>query len=483
MRERVAGPGEAAAAPASAGLCPWRPQWGAEEGGRHAWNPLHVGQSGEAAAGPLPMAQPASGTPQAVQLPAPVDEGWNVGVNTAHGAVQAIAINLYNPFIGINLLRMGGDNFEVGLISSLPPLAALISNLAGARWLARRADARRTTAFVFALARMLALGLALVDLLVPARHPAWWWPALFVAVFGLLNLPASLGTLGWQALLPGLISGRRRGPALAQRLALAGLVGVTVSLLAGWLSRGQPGMSGYVAIFVLAAAFGVLEGATFLRFRGAPAVQTLPPNLLAGARRLWVDRTYRVFLLSCLPFYLGWLLAWPLFLKYNVSYNHADNLWIGAYTAVNALSGTAGNLLWARVARRIGVAPALALAAFLLAGTPACYLFAPSLWGVMVPQVVGGLGSGFNLLLLLRMMEVAPEADRVVAMAVNNALLGAVGVFGPLVGISLLGPLGLPGVFWVPTLLRCVGGAILFVAAGAMGSSLRRRRRTQAAGA
>ncbi len=438
----------------------------------------------ETAPGP-PPAQPSPGSRaappsrgRAPTPPTPEDERWNVAVNTAHGAVQAVGINLYNPFIGINLIRMGGSNFEVGLLSSLPPLAALVSNLLGARWLSRRRDPVASTAAMLALARLMALGLAAVDLLLPAGHAAWWWPATFVAVFGLLNLPNSVGNLGWQALLTGLLSAQRRGPALARRLGVASLVGVTIALLAGWWAQGRPGVQGYVWLFALAAACGLAEGATFLRFRGRPAIQALPPNLLAAARRLWSDRPYRVFLLSCLPFYFGWLMAWPLFLKYNVSYNHASTLWMGAYAAVNALASTAGNALWERVSRRIAVAPALGLSAVCLSIVPASYLFHPGLWGVMVPQVLGGIaGGGMNLMVLLRLMEVSPEADRVVAMGVSNAVVGAVGVVGPLVGIALLGLIGVREVFWVPASLRLLGGLTLLAAAGPALRALRRRGR------
>jgi MFS family permease len=405
----------------------------------------------------------------------PPDEDWNAAVNTAHGAVQAVGINLYNPFIGINLIRMGGSNLEVGLLSSLPPLASLLSNLIGMRWLARRRNPIAATAALFTLARVMALGLAAVDLLLPHGPIRWWWPATFVAVFGLLNLPNALGNLGWQAVLSGLLSARRRGPALARRLGVASLVGVTVALLAGWWASRRPGVEGYVWLFILAAACGLLEGATFRRFRGRPVIQTLPPHLLGAARRLWHNRPYRVFLLSCLPFYFGWLMAWPLFLKYNVSFNHATNLWMGAYSAVNAVASTAGNALWERLSRRIAVAPALGLSAICLSTVPASYLFHPGLWGVMVPQVLGGLGGGgMNLLLLLRLMEVAPEADRVVAMGVNNAVVGAVGVVGPLVGISLLGFIPIQRVFWVPASLRLLGGFTLLAAAPAVRASLRR---------
>lgn len=421
-----------------------------------------------------PAGAPAAGT-GAAEAAVAAEADRNIAVNALHGAVQATAINLFNPYLGIDLIRLGGDGLEVGLLSALPPLAATLSNLAGARWLAARRNPRLAGAAMFAAARLLLLGLALVSL--GAGRTTAWRPALLVGLVGLLNLPAAIGTLSWQAMLTGLLPAARRSPALARRSMLASLAGVVTAIGGGLLARNWTGTDGYAWLFAAAAGVGLLEVAVFLRFRGNPPIQSLPSQILPAARRLWRDRAYRAYTLACLPFYLGWLMAWPLFLRFQVSVAHATNLWMGAFTAVNGLFAIAGNLFWSRAGQRVGARAALPVACMLLAGVPLMYVASPSLWGIVLNNVWGGLvGSGVNLLLLVRLMEVAPPEDRVVAMGVTNTVVGAVGVIGPLVGTGLVRLVPMPDVFWIPTALRFTGGVSLLLA-GAGTRPFRARRR------
>lgn len=243
---------------------------------------------------------------------------------------------------------------------------------------------------------------------------------------------------------------------------MTGLAGVATALVCGWWARGWTGTAGYAWLYVLGGAVGLAEVAIFLQFRGSPAIQQYPARILPAARRLWRNAPYRAYTLCCMPFYLGWLMAWPLFLRFQVSDAHATNLWMGAFAAVNALAAVIGNLAWSRGGDRLGARLALPAACLLITGVPLTYVFAPNLWGILLSNIWGGLmGSGVNLFLLVRLMEVAPPEDRVVAMGVANTVIGAVGVLGPLVGIALLRLLPVPGVFWVPAALRFAGGLAL----------------------
>ena len=40
------------------------------------------------------------------------------------GTLQSVGFNLHNPFLGIDLTRLGGAGWEVGLLSALPPPGA-----------------------------------------------------------------------------------------------------------------------------------------------------------------------------------------------------------------------------------------------------------------------------------------------------------------------------------------------------------------------
>ena len=399
------------------------------------------------------------------------DEPANVRWNTLNGTLQSVSLNLYNPFLGIDLIRLGGSGWEVGLLSALPPLGQTLSTIAGAHWLGERRNPKQAGAVLFAIARMLLLGLALIHLGMgrAGAQTASWRPLAFVVLIALSSLPAAVGNLSWQAVLTGLLRPSSRASALAARGVLASLAGVAVPLAAGWWARSSTGTGAYTWLYVLAALVGLGEATAFWAMRGNPPVATRRQPILPAARRLWNDPPYRAYTLCCLPFYLGWLMAWPLFTTYQVRVAGATNLWMAVFAAVNSLAAAAGSALWTRVGDRTGARLALPAACMLLAMIPLEYVGSPGLWGIIVNNVLGGFfGAGVNLYLLVRLMEVAPPADRVVAMGVANTIIGAVGVAGPMLGMALVRVLPMPGIFWVPTALR-LGGGLALLAAGLAG--------------
>ncbi len=394
-----------------------------------------------------------------------VHEKSNIAVNPLHGAVQATTINLSNPFLGIDLIHLGGSNFEVALLSSLPQLGTTLTNLLGARWLARRANPKRAGALMFLLARLGIVGFALVNLGI-GNKVGHIRSIILILLIGLVNIPAAVGNLCWQSLISGLIGGARRARALARRSTFASLSGVLVASSAGiWLGT-HPHLRGYVWVFLLASLVGLVEVSIFLRFRGSPTIQVLPVELGPAVRRLWKNRAFRAYTLACLPFYLGWLMAWPLFLRYQVSIAHATNLWIGIFSAVNGLCVAVGNPFWARIGERVGARWTLPAATMLLAGVPATYTLSPGFYGIVLANALGGFaGAGVTLFLLVRLMEVSPMEERVMAIGTANTLTGLVGVIAPICGVGLLTLLPLWKVLWISAALRFSGGGALLGAA------------------
>lgn len=390
----------------------------------------------------------------------PPDEPHNVRINALHGAAQNAAQSLVTPFLGIDLIRLGGTDLEIGLLNALPPLATTLSTLLGARWVGARRHARTLTTLLFMAARAAFLALAVVNLL-----PHRWAALTLVAIIGLMNVPQAISLVSWQAIITGLLRPTIRGPAMATRTMLASLFGIVAVLLGGWWIARAPGVSGYPELDVAACLLAGLEIFLFTRLRGDPPVQTLPPHLLQASRRLWKRRRFRRHIIATLPFYLGWMMAWPLILRYQVDVAHANNLWIALYTATNALSAAVTSRWWGRIGTRIGPRLALPLSIFGLSFVPLVYWFHPGPPGILVAEMLGGgMGAGVNMMLLLRLMEVTPSGDRILGMGVANTLMGVAGLAGPLLGTALAVVVPIPAVFVIPFLLRLSGAGALYAA-------------------
>ncbi len=398
----------------------------------------------------------------------------NIRTNAMHGALQNTAINLVTPFLGIDLIRLGGSNFEVGLLSGIPPLAQAATAIAGARWIETVRNPHRAIAATFLLARFCFLLLALVNV----GEGRWRAPAL-IAVLALMSLPTAVANVNWQGFIAGIIPPRRRAHAFALRSRAASLAGILAVVVGGWAIRADAGERGYIWVFGVAFLVGLAEVLVFLRLRGEP-----PPPRPARAvgpptRRLLAMPQFRTYTVSSLIFYVGWVMTWPLALRYQVSVDHATNLWMGLFTAVNGVCMALASGFWGRVATRHGVRRVLPLAALGLVGVPVMYALSPSLPVILLIAVVGGtMGSGVNMLLLVRLLEVTGGEDQMIGVGFANTVNGVAGVLGPLVGVWLVGSMGLTNVFWVSAALRLLGG----VAFGALGSGWMRTRRMALAG-
>lgn len=383
----------------------------------------------------------------------------NVRVNAWHGGLQAVAINLVNPFLGIDLIRLGAGNAVVGLLNALPPLATSLSSLAGARVMSRVAHPKRAIAGLFLAARLCYLLLAGVNLLQGSPLAPW----LLVGLVWVLNVPTAVGNLSWQSFIGEVLPPPVRARALALRSRYASLAGVVAVLAAGVWIRQDTGVGGYVPLYTLATAVGVAEVLTFLRLREPQSAPLAPAQGVPW--RLWRQARLRAYAVGALVFYFGWVMAWPLFLRYQVTDARATNLWMAAFTATNALAAALASGVWARLGDRFGAGRVLPWALILLAGVPAAYGLGPGLWGLLGTNVWGGaVGAGVNLLLLVRLLELAPSEDRMMAMGAVNTLLGVAGCVGPLAGVWLLQFLPLHVAFFVSAFVRFSGGALLWLA-------------------
>jgi MFS family permease len=243
------------------------------------------------------------------------------------------------------------------------------------------------------------------------------------------------------------------------------LAGIAVPLMGGVVIATVHGVSGYPGLFITAFLVALVEVWLFSRLRGHPRLQALPPNFLPAFRRLWADNRFRHYTLASLPFYLGWVMSWPLFLRYQVVVDHASNLWMAILPAANAVFSAVMARVWGRLGDRHPIGVLLPIAIMGLAFVPFVYALGPSLEALLISSFIGGsAGAGVNMFLLLRLMQVTPEGDRIIGMALANTLIGIASVVGPLLATLLATFIPMPGVFWIPFGLRFFGGLMFLLA-------------------
>ncbi|MFF2448047.1 MFS transporter [Neobacillus sp. NPDC058068] len=367
---------------------------------------------------------------------------YNEKISIYHGMVSTIAANLASNFFPIFAISiLGATNYQVGLISSLPPLIALIMTIPAAILLNRLDEQKKTVAMSVLGAR--ALFILLVGVIfIPAPYQAW----AFLMIIALMNVPGTISNIGWQTLISGMIRDERRGAFFSDRNRLLTIVGMVTTLIIGVVMKKQTdNAAAYQGLFFLAFIFGLIE--VYFLMKHKETVQSKLNNEKKKASMDWSifkDQGYKWFLITALCFNFSWQMAWGLFNIYNVRYAHATILWISIFSVGSQLVQIFSFPLWKKWAEQksntlmlVWVAAGMATAPFLtVLSTNLIYL-------TFVQMTSGFFVSGTMLLLFNLLLEQSPKEKRTYCITTYNVLLSFVAFMAPQIGIWLLETTGM----------------------------------------
>lgn len=387
---------------------------------------------------------------------------YNEKISIYHGMVSTVATNLasnYFPIFAISIL--GASNYQVGLISSLPPLVALIMTIPAAVILNRLEEQKKTVALSVLWARVLFLLLIGVVYLQSSMQ-AW----TFLLIIALMNVPGTISNVGWQTLISGMISEERRGTFFSDRNRLLTLVGMVTTLIIGIVMKKETdNAAAYQTLFFMAFAFGVLEVVFLMKHKETiKAKQVKEPKNSSMDWSIFKDRGYKWFLIAALCFNFTWQMAWGLFNIYNVKYAHATILWISIFSVANQLVQIFSYPLWKKWADQksntlmlVWVAAGMATAPFLNALSTNLYYL------TFVSMTSGFFVSGTVLLLFNLLLEQSPKEKRTYCITTYNVLLSFVAFIAPQIGIWLLEIGGIITALNISTVFRFMSALVFLL--------------------
>ncbi|GHH96891.1 MFS transporter [Neobacillus kokaensis] len=387
---------------------------------------------------------------------------YNEKISIYHGMVSTIALNLasnYFPIFAITIL--GATNYQVGLISSLPPLVALIVTIPAAILLNRLEQQKKIVALNVFGARAMFLLLIGVAFLPPA-YQAW----VFLLIIALMNVPGTISNIGWQTLISGMISEERRGTFFSDRNRLLTVVGMVTMLIIGIVMKKQSyNPAAYQILFLLAFIFGLME--MFFLFKHKETVQ---PKTGASKQNSYMDwsifknQGYKLFLIAALCFNFTWQMAWGIFNIYNVKYAHVTILWISIFSVGNQLVQIFTFPLWKKWAERKSNTLVFVWVAVGMATAPSMTVLSTNLYYLTFVQMTSGFFvSGTTLLLFNLLLEKSPKETRTYCITTYNVLLSFVAFIAPQIGIWLLETTGVHLSMHINSLLRFMSAVVFFV--------------------
>lgn len=388
-----------------------------------------------------------------------MDRPYNERISIYNGMASTMAVNITNTFFPLFMITiLGASNYQVGLLSSLPPLIALLMTIPAAILLNKSSTHKRIVGTAIITARLFFLAIVFVVYL-PLEWQAW----AFLVIIGMMHVPTALATIGWQTLISGLVDEHRRAQFFSDRNRMLTVVGLFTTLFVGIVLRdATESVMSYQILFAVALCFGLLEG--FLVFRhkeNDPVVTDTKPKLMDWS--IFKDPGYRWFLVAALFFNFTWQMAWGLFNIYHVRIAEATIFWFSMFSAGNMLMQFFTYPLWKKWSEKYSNTLVFIVLAIGMASAPFFTVLTTNFFLLFLVQTTSGFFlSGVILVLFNMLLEHSPADKRTYCITTYNVLLSLMAFIAPQIGILFLELFGIVEAMHINAFLRLSSSLVFF---------------------
>ena len=358
------------------------------------------------------------------------------------GIMAALVNSFYGPFTVKYLERLGGNEFHITMLSSLPGIIGVVVSLPGALWIIVniKKNLKTVTVDLILISRLFVVTLIPLIWITPK-----WAPLFCVILIALKSIPESMSLTAFQGLTGDLFDVEQRSTAISQRSRFSVPASLAVTLLSGLVLRFIPGndtarLTIYQIFFIFAAIFGIFEALFLGKMKHVETVERrdLTPSREI-LRQVLENKPYKKYVLSSLVFYFTWQMGWPIFNIYQVITLKADELWLSAIVVVSSIGMFIGYRFWNYIIRKYGNGKTAVWVTLGMSLNPVLMVFFPNLyWITGINLLIGFFTAGTMTVLLNALLEVTPQLYRVVYVGTYNTLVNASLAISPFVSFAIL---------------------------------------------
>lgn len=367
--------------------------------------------------------------------------GTNVWTFIMYGLLFDMTNNLWRPFAVVFLERLGGTEFEIALLSSLPGLVAAVVLLPGAILFRRISNQKRATAAFILISRAMLLSIAFVPML-----PANVRPLLFVILVAIMNCPDSLSQTSLQNFLGVVFSGHMRGQAIALRTKFGQAIIPIVTISSGLLITFIPNtdeqrMVLYQIFFAVAFLLGIAEVVIFNKLKIPEYMlqkneetsqssnditedkTVKKPSTLTIFKTILTDKKFRRFIVPTIIFSFTWQAGWPLNSIYQVMNLQATEMWFAIFALMSGTAALFSGTFWQKILRKHGNGRVFITSAVMLTMNMFIFPLVPNVQLMAVFSLFTGFSAvAMSMSLLNGVLEAAPDENRMTYIAFFNTI-------------------------------------------------------------
>ena len=385
---------------------------------------------------------------------------WNLCVEIFWAAVLS-SVAAFNAAFAV---RLGATNAEIGLLTSLPALLAVLVTIPSGRFLESKAQRK---GWILASLLIHRSGYLLVALLPWLPVGSFNRGALLVAVLVAMSIPVHFFNVGFSALLADVVPERRRAATFAARnMILSGTVSLGVFLSGQWLEHFAFAFPlNYQALFLVGFVASMVSMVYLMRVQ-VPETPVMPRaqgerlSLLAqwrSARRaMQAHSDFVRITVDTVLYSLGAWVASPLYILYFVRELNATDAWIGLHSTIANVAAIVGYAVWRRIMARWGEARTLRRAALGVGFYPLMVGLSPSLTPILFAVGLhSAIAPGVGLSHINTFLKACPQERRPTYIAIYTTIVNVGAFLCPLLGVALADRFGLGttlvgcGLFWL----------------------------------
>ncbi len=380
-------------------------------------------------------------------------------VEIMFASVLAVA----GTFNGAYVLRLGGSNELIGLMSSIPALITATLCVPFAQILERKT---RLMPYIVGSLLLSRGGYLLISLLPLLLHRSL--PELTVSILIAATIPAVFFSTAWSPLLSDVVPPRMRATVLSWRSILSSVTIAPLIYLAGlWLNKASFPSNyqwmyavGFLAggcSILLVSRLGLPERDETAASHTATPREPLLPSLRNLMRR---DTGFGRIIANTLFYDFGaWMIA-PLYIILFVRQLGASDGWLGLNGTLANVGVILGYWLWRQIIRRLGEARALRISLPMATVYPLLVAAFPNLTFILFAGfLINVINPGVSLSHSVIFLGLLPEGKKYTSTALYNSVMNIGAFVAPLIGVALSNVIGI-----IPTLL--LGGAMRVLGAG-----------------
>jgi MFS family permease len=362
-------------------------------------------------------------------------------------------------------IRLGADNFQVGLLASIPALMAVLVSIPAGQFLQRRS---RRTPWVYGSLLAHRSGYLLVAL-APLLGFIGIEPGLLVVLILVgISAPAHFFNVGWIPLLADVVPENRRAAVFtARNIINQATLSVMVFLCGQWLNQVVFPIN-YQVMYLFGFFASMLSmyylyklavpDSHVVQQEEAPKTRTAGEFLRSTRQALAGQPAFLRITVNTLLHGFGVWMAGPLYALYFVRVLNANDAWLGLNGTVASVGTIAGYSLWRWLMTRWGEPVSLKRTIVLVGIYPVLVGLTPSLPVILIFGALNGLIiPGVNLSHFNTLLKVTPGDARPRYTAIYMTIMNIGATICPLISVALASLVGLEVMLIVSGLLSIIG--------------------------